>query len=120
MAARTRGVQDTLKRVVNSVRNLNVTTHKVNQAKRGPITKFKNHFADGSGTLVLDDLVSASSQNARDLRDDGTWARITGAIVAVHGELTEEAARIANRAARDHATRFLGELSVMLGKMDVL
>ena len=36
VAARTRGVQDTLKRVVNSVRNLNVTTHKVNQAKKGP------------------------------------------------------------------------------------
>ena len=82
--------------------------------------RFQHHYAKGSGALALDDLVSASSQNARDLRDDGTWARITGAIVAVHGELTEEAARIANRAAREHATRFLGELSVMLGKMDVL
>ena len=121
VGVRTRAVQDTLKRVVNGVHNLNVTTHTVNQAKKGPFSKFQHHYATGSGAMRLDDLVSASSsQNVLKLRDDGTWARIERAVVDVHGELAREAARITAKNRRLYVQRVVAELGTMAAKMDIL
>ena len=120
MAARTRAVQQALAAIVNSTKNLNVTTHEVNQHKKGPFMTFQHRYRAGSGDTVFEDIVGASPAG-RALRDAGHMARITGAVVAVHGELTAEAFRIApaNRAARLHAGSVVEELGRMLERMGI-
>ena len=117
---RTRAVQEALAGIMNSTKNLNVTTGWVNQKKKGPFETFQHHYRAGSGDMALDDLVGASSAGLA-LRDKGYMSRIADAVVSVHGELTEEAARIApaNRAAHRHAGDVVEELGRMLERMGI-
>ena len=69
--------------VFNGVTNLNVTTKKINCAKRGPFTSALNRLnSDSLRDLKLEQFARQGS--ARSLVDDGTWARIEAAIVNVY------------------------------------
>lgn len=79
--------------VLNSVINLNVTTKKINCAKRGPFTAAINRLNSNHGLRGVTLEQFARQGSARSLVDDGTWARIEGAIVnsydATNLELSE-------------------------------
>ena len=79
------GCRSALAKAFNGTLNLNVTTQRVNQQKRGPFTAgirrlYGSGSGSGSGTsrclrvLTLEQL--ARQGRAQNLVDDGTWARI--------------------------------------------
>lgn len=118
VAYRTRGNQETLKTLFNSVENLNVTTHYVNQKKKGPFTKWL-HATEHGMTKSIEDCLSESK--ALDLRDDGTWANIEKAVVLSWDELqTECRTMIRDEGMRRHAKRVLDELNGTLSRMGII
>ena len=67
--------------VLNGVTNLNVTTKAINQAKKGPFTRALNRLnSDSLRDLTLEQF-ARTGRTTKPLVDDGTWARIEGAIV---------------------------------------
>ena len=99
--------------VLNSVSNLNVTTKKINCAKRGPFTSALNRLNSNHGLRGVTLEQFARQGTARSLVDDGTWARIEGAIVNVYNatdlELSEadlipKAAQLVQRTMDEVAT----------------
>ena len=70
-----------LRGALNGLGNLNVTSAKINQAKKGPVTAAINRLGNERlRTVSIEQL--ARQGRARWLVDDGTWARIEGAVVA--------------------------------------
>ena len=117
-AYRTRGSQDHLRALFNNVSNLNVTTHEVNQKKKGPFTIWVHEKkALGGSARQLEDILSDSK--ARSLRDDGTWARITSSMVLAHGELEVDVGNIRAKAQQDQASNILEELKDMMSQMGI-
>ena len=107
LAAHTRGAQSSLKKMVNSRVNLNVTTHEVNQAKKGPFSQWLHRRQKGE-SLILEDV-----HLPRRLVDSGTWARVERSVVNTYKDLEE--------AAGDHAysQAVLEEMNVMLDAMRI-
>jgi len=69
----------------NGVGNLNVTSARINQAKRGPFTAAINRLqGDKLRTVTLEQL--ARQGRARWLVDDGTWTRIERAVVCSYDD----------------------------------
>ena len=69
-----------LRGALNGVHNLNVTSAKINQAKRGPFTAALNRLqGDRLRSVSIEQL--ARQGRARWMVDDGTWARIEAAVV---------------------------------------
>lgn len=65
---------------LNELENLNVTSARINQAKRGPFTAALNRLhSDRLRDVTLEQLARAG--RARSLVDDGTWSRIETSIV---------------------------------------
>ena len=65
---------------LNGVKNLNVTSTKINGAKRGPFTAALNRLQnDTLRSLPIEQL--ARQGRAKWMVDDGTWARVERAIV---------------------------------------
>ena len=105
--------------VFNGVTNLNVTTKRINCAKRGPFTSALNRLgSDSLRDLKLEQF--ARQGRARSLVDDGTWARIEGALVnaydATNHQLSE--ADMLPRAA-ELAERTMMELGSVLDRLGV-
>jgi hypothetical protein len=74
----------TLRDAFNDIPNLNVTSTKVNQSKRGPLTAALNRLRAGEvrGTLRHIPLEQLARQGrAKWLVDNGVWARIESEIV---------------------------------------
>ena len=70
-----------LRGALNGVDNLNVTSAKINQGKKGPFTAALNRLqSDRLRTISIEQL--ARQGKARWLVDNGDWARIEGAVVA--------------------------------------
>ena len=118
-AANTRQSRKTTMAIVNDPLNLNVTTHTINQRKKGPFTRWK-HSYEADRPRDLDDCVS-ESQPGRQLRDDGYWANIERAVVVTYDEMVK-------RAALDQAQKSVGvearaawleELNVLMDKMSI-
>jgi len=66
---------------LNDVANLNVTSAKINQAKRGPFTAALNRLqSDTLRSVSIEQL--ARQGRGKWMVDDGTWARIETAVVA--------------------------------------
>lgn len=106
--------------VLNGVANLNVTTRAINCAKRGPFTRALNRLnSDSLRDLTLEQLARTGS-TTKPLVDDGTWARIEGAIVNAY-DVTEETlnARTALPAAAELTAHTLEELASVLGRLGV-
>ena len=67
-AFRTRGSQAAIPALFNNVENLNVTSHAVNQRKKGPFTQWLHRNASGV-SVTLEDILPDSA--AKELLDDG-------------------------------------------------
>lgn len=129
VAARTRAVfqdlHDNLRQVANLVRSLNVTTNRVNQAKKGPVSIFLRQFtpaAAGTGPVQsLTSLVRGHRNNTiRDMVDKGHWARLECTMV----ETWEDAQRrldeqLTNQAARLALDAFVDEMTGMMSRLEV-
>ena len=85
---------------VNGPLNLNVTTRRVNQAKRGPFTAgirrlysgTENGVGSGRSLRVLTLEQLARQGKARPLVDDGTWARIEKEVAKSYDLLAPQVA----------------------------
>ena len=113
----TRAVTKQTSRFVNSQYNLNVTTHDINQAKKGPFMRFLNQVAKGQPTQPLEE---SARESCPDLVDDGHWARIQSSIVRVYGELEQEKAEIRDLPVQNHVDSLLGEIHQLMGQMEIL
>ena len=108
---------DMLRHVINGNANLNVTSARVNQAKRGPFTAAMNRIrSDRFRTVEIEQLVRQGK--GKWLIDDGTWAKINRSVVQSYDQVDEdirgggidalpEAARLVNAS--------LDELGAILG-----
>jgi len=86
-----RELLDRLRNTVNAPANLNVTTRKVNQAKRGPFTAALNRlrtFDGGLREVSVEQL--ARSGRARWLVDTGVWANIERQAVLSYDDMTRK------------------------------
>ena len=104
---------------LNGVTNLNVTTKKINCAKRGPFTSALNRLnSDSLRDLKLEQF--ARQGRARSLVDDGTWARIEGAIVNAYDATNRQLSEVdmLPRAA-EFAERTMEELGSVLDRLGV-
>ena len=103
----------------NGAENLNVTTLTVNQAKKGPITRWRNQKGSDGGTQTLDDLVRVES-SGRALVDDGHWERITSSIVKVYDELEDRKEQVRAARPREHADAMLRQMHMMMEGMGLV
>jgi hypothetical protein len=117
----------TLRRALNTVHNLNVTTARVNQAKRGPFTAAMNRVRAAEargGSLRLVTLEQLARQGkARWLVDDGTWAAIEREVVCSYDAFytaVEEEADEGLRSATALSAAALEELGVTLARLGVV
>ena len=115
-ASRTRAVQGVARHLFNGAENLNVTTHAVNQNKKGPFTRWRNQRAK-DGRATMDELVRETA-GGKGLVDEGHWARITRSVVAVWDELDQRKEHIRAARAREHADAVLRSMHFMMEKME--
>ena len=83
-AFRTRGAQTALKSLFNGVENLNVTTHAVNQAKKGPFSRWLHKYNEGSKGKSVEEH---ARESCPELVDSGVWSNISQSAVKVWDEL---------------------------------
>ena len=114
-ASRTRAVQGVAKNLFNGVENLNVTTHAVNQSKKGPFTRWRHQRAK-ERNVSLDDLVR-ETDGGKSLVDQGHWARISRSVVEVWDELEQRKDLIRAKREREHAHAILREMQKMMDSM---
>lgn len=117
----------TLRHALNGVTNLNVTTARVNQAKRGPFTAAMNRVRvaeERGGSLRLVSLEQLARQGkARWLVDDGTWAAIEREVVRSYDacrEAVEEEAGGGLRSSAALSAAALEELEATLARLGVM
>ena len=86
MSMATTQTSEMLRYAVNGHANLNVTSTRVNQAKRGPVTAAMNRIrSDRFRTVEIEQLVRQGK--GKWLIDDGTWARIERAVVHAYDQM---------------------------------
>jgi len=112
----TRSVTQQTARLVNSQHNLNVTTHEVNQAKKGPFMRFLNQVDKGQPTQPIEET---ARESCPDLVDNGNWARIQSSIVQIYDELEAEKAELRDVPVQNHVDSLLGEIHQLMGQMDL-
>ena len=79
---------DLIRAALNKVSNLNVTSAKINQAKRGPFTAALNRLdSDRLRSVSIEQL--ARQGRGKWMVDNGTWARIEKAVVASYDDVAE-------------------------------
>lgn len=112
-----------LRDALNAVGNLNVTSRRVNQNKKGPFTAALRRLDDDRlRTVSLEQL--ARQGRAKSLVDDGTWARIERTVVVAYDGLEDRAhddggGWCALPAANTLATAAVHELGAMLAALGV-
>ena len=114
----TRGARQALKSIVNSELNLNVTTHQVNQAKKGPFMRMVNLYKsrDGyRGAPSFEDMNCVP----RKLVDDGHWARIESAMVVSYEQMERQTSDLRDDAQRRLAERVMKHVHGMIGQMGI-
>ena len=88
--------REAVAKFVNDVGNLNVTSHIVNQKKKGPFMRWKKRLDESrlrQRPLIEAIELSARADESREMRkmiDNGTWSRICGTIVTTFDYLHEE------------------------------
>jgi hypothetical protein len=76
-----------IRNALNGVANLNVTSAKINQAKRGPFTAALNRLqSDKFRSVTIEQLCRQG--RGKWMVDDGTWARIEATVVSAHDDVT--------------------------------
>ena len=104
-----------VKGLFNGAENLNVTTHAVNQSKKGPFSRWRHQRAK-AGSATIDDIVR-ETEAGKGLVDDGHWERITKAVVSVWDELEQRKEEIRAARAREHAEAVLKQMHLMMEGM---
>ena len=75
-----------LRDALNGLVNLNVTSAKINQAKRGPFTAALNRLqSDKFRSVTIEQLCRQG--RGKWMIDDGTWARVERAVVSAYDGL---------------------------------
>ena len=90
-ASRNREVMDRLREIANSSPNLNVTSSRVNQSKRGPFTAAINRLKKRDGALrdvSVEQLARAG--RAKWLVDNGCWDNIQREVVRCYESVEKE------------------------------
>ena len=88
-ACNTRAVTDTLKVIANHVSNLNVTTQKINQAKKGPFTIWRNRYSDGK-PIPLDEAIGlTSSRYGKTMGKKRYWDNIKEEVVKTYDQMID-------------------------------
>jgi len=106
---------------MNGVSNLNVTTRRCNQSKRGPVTAALNRLG-GSGGAQLRELSFeqlARQGRARWMVDEGVWARVECAMRASHSELETAAGDGPYTRGASLREEVVGDLGELLSKLGV-
>ena len=75
-----------LREAVNGLDNLNVTSTKINSAKKGPFTAALNRLQSGQLRSVSIQQMARQGRG-RWMLEDGTWSRIEAAVVASFDQL---------------------------------
>lgn len=115
-AYRTRAIQKILPIVMNGVENLNVTTHEVNQKKKGPYSRWIHRHKDGN--TQGKSLEEHARESCPGLVDSGVWANITCGVVKVWDELDGVKGDILNPRQREHMSKILEEMKTLMAKME--
>jgi len=115
-AYRTRAIQKILPIVMNGVENLNVTTHEVNQKKKGPYSRWIHRHKDGN--THDKSLEEHARESCPGLVDSGVWANITSGVVKVWDELDGVKDDIRHHGQRDHMSKILEEMKTLMAKME--
>ena len=114
---------EVLRRAFNDVDNLNVTSGKVNQSKRGPFTAAINRLQSDRGLRMVPLEQLARQGAAKWLVDDGSWARIERSIVASYDATSDAlcggAVEDGLPGSRELVSGTVEELSTMLEKLGV-
>ena len=110
---------ETMRATLNGVDNLNVTSAKINSAKRGPFTAALNRLkGEYLRPVSIDQL--ARQGRAKSLVDDGTWARISAAVVDAY-DATRDALEAQEENLMPDAARLVAasteEMNEMLSKL---
>jgi hypothetical protein len=91
MLKRNGHLSDHFKEVVNSTSNLNVTSQRVNQAKKGPFTYAVHQLSARDGTLREISVEQYARQHSqRWMVDDGTWANIEREVIVSYEDMAEK------------------------------
>jgi hypothetical protein len=90
VAARTKGAQDALQKLVNSKCNLNVTTHDANQAKWKPVKAWIKARKKGESVDLMDVARNSDIKGVTAMVDSGDWARVEKSMVSTWDELDAE------------------------------
>ena len=107
-----------LRNAVNGLDNLNVTSTKINQAKKGPITAALNRIQGGQLRNVSIQQMARQGRG-RWMLEDGTWSRIEAAVVASFDELQSREVKTLP-AAGEVISESVEELQAILGGLGVL
>ena len=86
-AYNTRAVTDTLKVIANHVSNLNVTTHEINQSKKGPFTIWRNRYSEKT-PISLDEAIDlTSSPYLKTMKGERYWDNIKKEVVITYDQM---------------------------------
>lgn len=80
---------DALRTALNNVHNLNVTSARHNQAKKGPISAAINRLQSDKGLRIVPLEQLARQGKAKWLVDNGDWARIERAVVQSYDQASD-------------------------------
>jgi hypothetical protein len=114
----TRSASEALKNIINSELNLNVTTHEVNQAKKGPFMQVVNLYKKRGGYEggpTLEDMNCVPRQ----LVDEGHWARIKGAMVESYEAMEQQTDDLRDDAQKLLAKRVIEHVHRMMDQMGI-
>ena len=115
-AYRTRAMQNILRIVMNGVQNLNVTTHEVNQKRKGPYSRWIHRHEDGN--TQGKSLEEHARESCPGLVDSGVWANITGGVVKVWDKLNGVKEDIRDARQLDLMSKILEEMTSLMAKME--
>ena len=117
---KTDGVARRFSAAANDVTNLNLTSRRVNQSKKGPFTAALNRLEKGATRVDLEEL--ARRGRASWLVDEGAWANVEREIVesydAMEKRLEAERATRAHAKTLSNATEAVRETLERMGLLD--
>ena len=103
------GTRSKVKRAVNSITNLNLTTRRINDAKKGPFIRFMNRVKNTNlRSFSLEECARASCKH---LVDDGTWDNIDRCIAVAYESMIDDLNN------EPLLTPYSDELSLLVTKM---
>jgi len=107
---------------VNGLVNLNVTSKDINQAKKGPFTRFLNYQERGSwrGESIEELVRQSKTVSVLQLHKDGYWINIEKAVAMSAeqiAELCRDVQRADNHVEAPPSVAFADELERLIGQM---